>query len=336
MLCGAMSADVVHPERTITVAVATCGRPRQLARCLGALAEGTRRPDELIVVDQAPCGEARQAVEQCGIAAARYLEQARRGVSASRNLALAVSSGTVLAVTDDDCVPDAEWLSALACALDRDPAADAVTGPILALGPRPPGTHAVALRAVSVAADHQAPILPWAVGSGGNFAAPRAVLIREGGWDERLGPGSPGQAAEDSELLYRILRGGGIVRSDPAVVVRHEWQTWDRRLQTRWSYGYGISALCGLWLHDGDRFTLTMLGSYADTHLRQLAVALVRLDLARIREHTLALASVGPGFMYGLRAARGRDRARSSMPATSSSEVIAGQREATKDKRPNL
>jgi GT2 family glycosyltransferase len=299
-----MATSIARPERTITVAVAACGRHATLARCLEALASAARLPDELIVVDQAPSAKARATVEQCGVAGARYLEQGRLGLSASRNLALAAASGEVLAVTDDDCVPDPGWIAAVAHAFARNPVPDAVTGPILALGSRPPGAHAVALRAAFAPVDHRGRMPPWAAGSGANFGASREALLRHGGWDERLGAGSPGRAGEDAELLYRILRDGGVVRYEPAAVVRHEWQSWDRRLQTRWSYGYGIGALCGLWLREGDRFPLRMAARYLNDHARQLAIALVRRDRRKTREHALALGGVAPGLRYGLRAAR--------------------------------
>src|ERR1700737_1710967 len=135
------------PGDQITVAVATCGRPASLARCLEALAKSTTRPRETIVVDQAPSPDSRQVVEQCGIEGALiYLEQPRLGTSAARNLALPPASGVVLATIDDDCAPDPGGVSALAAAFERDPRPVAVTGPVLALGPRPPGSHAISLR----------------------------------------------------------------------------------------------------------------------------------------------------------------------------------------------
>jgi GT2 family glycosyltransferase len=291
----------------ITVAVATCGRPESLARCLRALASGTTRPRETIVVDQAPSPDSRRVVEQCGIEGARYLEQPRLGVSASRNLALAAASGVVLAVIDDDCAPDPGWVTALAAAFERDPTPTAVTGPILPLGAQPPGTHAISLRTATRPADHRGRMLPWIVGSGGNFAAWREVLAHHAGWDERLGPGSPGQAAEDAELLYRILRDGGMVRYEPAAVVRHEWQTWARRLATRSSYGHGIGALCGVWLRRGDSFAARMLAAYAKDHLRALAGAAGRRNGGATTEHGRALAGLLPGLLYGLRL-RGGER----------------------------
>jgi GT2 family glycosyltransferase len=286
----------------ITVAVATCGRPASLARCLEALAAGSMRPAELIVVDQSPCVQARRAVERCGIRQARYVEQPRLGLSASRNLALAAASGAVLAVTDDDCAPDRGWLGGLAAGLERTPPPTAVTGSVVPLGPRPPGGYAVSVRAVGAAVDHRGRMLPWLAGTGGNFAARREILRHFGGWDERLGAGSPGLAAEDSELLYRILRAGGVVRHEPEAVVRHEWQSWDRRLATRSSYAHGIGALCGLWLRRGDRFAVRMLAAYASDHARALAGGAARRDRVTVDEHGRALAGLVPGLLYGLRA----------------------------------
>jgi GT2 family glycosyltransferase len=284
----------------ITVAVATCGRPASLARCLEALAKGTTQPRETIVVDQAPSPVTRQIVQQCGMAGARYLEQPRLGLSAARNLALAVASGDVLATTDDDCAPDPGWVAALAAAFERDAKPSAVTGPVLPLGEQPAGTHAISLRTATVAVDYRGRVPPWVAGSGNNFAARRDVLTRHGGWDERLGTGSPGQAAEDAEILYRILRGGEIVRYEPAAVVRHEWQTRARRLATRSSYAHGAAAMCGLWLRRGDIFAVRMLAAYAKDHLTAVAGAALRLDRGALVEHLRALAGLVPGLIYGL------------------------------------
>lgn len=288
----------------ITVGIATCGRPDALARCLAGLASGGGRPGEVLVVDQAPSEAARAAVEGSGLARARYLPQERRGLSASRNLALASASLPVLAVTDDDCVPDPGWVDALASALARAPAPAAVTGSILPLGEGAPGLYAISLRRSPTPVDHVGRVLPWAAGSGANFAASRELLQALGGWDERLGTGSPGKAAEDADLLRRLLRSGHVIRYEPAAVVRHEWQTRERRLSTRWSYGYGVGAMCGLWLRRGDLFAPRLIVAYLRLHVRPLASALVRRDPGRAREHALALAAVFPGVVHGLRAPR--------------------------------
>jgi GT2 family glycosyltransferase len=292
----------------ITVAVATCGRPDALARCLAALQEGSVLPGELLVVDQAPSAQARDAVAACARLSGRYVAQPRLGLSASRNLALAQATRPLLAVTDDDCAPAAGWVAAIAGAFARAPEPAAVTGPIAPLGPRPAGGHAVSLRASGTACDVRGRRIPWDVGSGANFAAPRSLLLEHGGWDERLGVGSPGQAAEDADLLYRILCAGGLVRYEPQAVIQHEWQTWERRLRTRSSYAHGVGALCGLRLRQRDVYALHMLAAFARLHARPLAAATVRRDRAGATEHAYALAGVVPGLLYGLRVGGAQQR----------------------------
>ena len=288
----------------IAVGLAACGRPDGIERCLRALEAQTEPPASVIVVDQDPSDEARAAASSCTLPDVSYLEQGRLGLSASRNLALRSTTAEVLAVTDDDCVPDPSWVAAVSRALERAPRPQAVTGPILPLGEQPPGTFAISLRESDVAVDHSGRMQPWGVGSGANFAAPVDVLARSGGWDERLGVGSPGRAAEDAELLYRLLLEGAVVRYEADALVRHEWQKRSRRLDTRYSYGYGVGALCGLRLARRDAYAATLLGGYARLHVRPLLGGVRRRDRGRIAEHGRALASLGPGLLYGLRASR--------------------------------
>lgn len=284
----------------VTVAVTTCGRPEALARCLEGVASGTARPGEVIVVDQAP-SEGSRATAAGAALAVRHLEQPRLGLSAARNLALASATGAILALTDDDCVPDAGWLEALTGALGRDPAPTAVTGPILPLGPQAEGMYFVSGRSSLRAEDFRGRVLPWHVGSGGNFAVPVALLRAFGGWDVRLGTGTPGQAGEDAELFNRMLRAGMTLRYEPGAVVRHEWQTRERRLATRRSYGFGVAAVCGMSLRRGDTFALQMLASYVRTHARELAHGARSHDPGAVNEHRRALMSLPAGLLYGLR-----------------------------------
>src|SRR3954469_14566651 len=152
----------------LSVAIATCGRPEALRTCLAAIAGQSHAPDELIIVDQDPLTETRDVVAQSGLPIT-YLEQARRGLSASRNLALSTATGDVLAVTDDDCFPDARWVESLIDGFSSEPAPDAVTGPVLP----PPGDPPKDMCPLSLRPSRDTKLfstraIPWRVGSGAN------------------------------------------------------------------------------------------------------------------------------------------------------------------------
>ena len=74
-------------------------------------------------------------------------------------------------------------------------------------------------------------------------------------------------------------------------------------MATRWSYGYGVGAMCGLWLARRESFALRMLAGYARLHVRPLGVAIVRRDRDGMVQHWRALASLVPGVGHGLRRA---------------------------------
>ena len=293
-----MVQDVSRPE--LTVAVTTCGRPAALRRCLACLARSTSRPKEVIVVDQAPTEESRAVTAEFG--GIRHLEQSRLGLSAGRNLALEEAASHLLAVTDDDCLPDERWVEALEAALQDDPFPAAVTGPILPpLGPQPAGMHELSIRRSAERHDFRGRVVPWRAGSGANLAAPVELLRSIGGWDQRLGTGTRGRAAEDAELLYRILAAGLTVRYEPRAVVRHEWQSRQRRLATDWSYGFGVGAMCGIVLRRGDLFALRMLASWLRLHLAPIPRGALTGETAVVVEHGRALLSVPAGLLYGVR-----------------------------------
>jgi len=249
---------------TITVAIAACGRPAELQRAVRAIACGVRQPDEVIVVDQAPSAAARAALDVLGPVPHRYVEQERLGLSALRNLALQLASGAVVAMTDDDCVADESWVDVVHASFSDPESADTLTGSVLPLGDAAPGAYMVSARSHPAPYVHTRRVPPWHIGSGGNFAGRRRVLEAVGGWDVRLGAGSPGRSAEVIELLDRILRYGYAIRYEPAAIVRHQLQDRQRRLSTRWTYGFGIGAFLALRAKRADRLAVAALTIYVE------------------------------------------------------------------------
>lgn len=206
----------------------------------------------------------------------------------------------VVAVTDDDCVPSRGWLASLMRTLAAADAA-AVTGSILPLGPDAPGRYPISSRLGREVRCFSGRALPWAVGSGANFAFRQEWIERIGGYDERLGTGSPGAAGEDADVIYRLLRAGGWIHYEPQAVVYHERRPRAGRRATRGSYGFGIGACCGIWLRSGDPYALLFLGRWLLSRARRGLTGALRLRHEQVSEELLVFAGTFRGFAYGIR-----------------------------------
>ena len=230
----------------ISVVVVTLGENALLERCVRAVSSGALRPRDLIVVDQGPPGlerSLREWLSGSGVELA-HLEAPRMGVSRARNLGAEVAAGDHIAFTDDDCVPDREWLAALADAVEATPA-DGASGRVLPLEDDRPGRIGVSSRTDMRARSFRGggDTLPWEVGTGGNLLVRRTVFERAGGFDEEFGPGARFRAAEDVQLLERLLSAGATLAYTPRAVVHHERKTRSDRLRRRLPYGFGLGAL---------------------------------------------------------------------------------------------
>jgi len=130
----------------MTVAISTMERPSALARCIGALLDGDTLPAELVIIDQSTDDATERIIGQVASSSAVhivYVRQPRLGLAASRNAAIAASTRPIVTFTDDDCVPDSDWLTAISSTFETDQNADVVTGRILPLGPEQPGLYRI-------------------------------------------------------------------------------------------------------------------------------------------------------------------------------------------------
>ena len=287
----------------VTVAIATMGRPDALARCMHAVLGGHTRPAEIVVVDQSEDDSTERMVRdtEWSDVPVTYLRQPRLGLAASRNGAIGISTAPIVAFTDDDCVPDCAWLTTVVAVFETDANVDAVTGRILPLGPDVAGWHAVSSRGSGIAMRFHGRSLPWAVGSGGNLAVKRGWLDRIGGFNERLGAGAHGLAAEDMDVLYRLLRAGAVVQYEPASVVLHERKDDAGWLATRRSYGFGMGAFCGMWLREQELYAGWMLARWCADRAVGLAKACVKRRWQRAAGELVMLRCAASGMVSGSR-----------------------------------
>jgi GT2 family glycosyltransferase len=172
------------------------------------------------------------------------------GLSRARNAGLHAAIGDVVAFIDDDAIPHRDWLSRLAEPF-RDPEVGAVAGEIVPSTTNPdPGAYRIAERRSLRRTDSA-----WfevasfgGVGNGGNMAFRRSALVRVGGFDERLGLGSPVPGFEDHDAFARIVEAGHAAVSDPQVIVSHDARGRDSQQRATAQYASAFPYLVFLFV----------------------------------------------------------------------------------------
>lgn len=166
---------------------------------------------ELIIVGQGSDVTVRHITETAAMEDPRihYVHIPCRGVSRARNAAIAHSTGDIIAITDDDCVPTPDWLEAIAHSFWEHGSLGAVGGSVVAPPPERKGpavcpicTLTTERLYVPAGPIRQAPP-DWDLISA-NFAMRRQVFERVGPFDEYLGPGTDFPAADDVDYRIRM------------------------------------------------------------------------------------------------------------------------------------
>ena len=196
----------------VSVVVPTYRRPHLLDRCLTALCTQDLGVDqyEIVVADDGDDARtrrlvARRAHDTGGRPAIRYVAVTERhGPAAARNAGWNAARAEIIAFTDDDCVPSADWLRSGLAALT--PRTAAVWGRIVVPLPPEPTDY-----------ERDAAGLQSAGFVSANCLCRRFALVDIGGLDENF----TAAWREDSDLYFTLLEGGYNVAAAPQAVVVH-------------------------------------------------------------------------------------------------------------------
>lgn len=205
------------------------------------------------------------------------------GLSHARNRGLAAATAPVVAFVDDDELVDPGWVGVLLAELGS---AAAVFGPVQPLDDRGPPYCRLEPGVPRTFAGRSVP--PWVVGTGGNMAFDRVTLLDVGGFDVRLGAGTEGCSAEESDVIVRLLRRGAEIRWLPELGVYHPTKDEHEHLASRFPYGFGMGRVVRKHraLGIGARYLVAAIQSYGvgvkthDPRRRREALATLRGFLA--------------------------------------------------------
>ncbi|GAA1158795.1 mycofactocin system glycosyltransferase [Kitasatospora gansuensis] len=225
-------AGIAHPvhrsarltAQDVTLVVPVRDQPDGLAGLAAAVADTAK----LLLVDDG---------SKLPIPGAAVRHEHSRGPAAARNSGWRKAGTELVAFLDADVTPEPGWLEPLLRHFE-DP-------DVVAVAPRVRSTPGR-----SLLARYEQTRSPLDLGPVGGVVRPgsrvsylpsaalvlRTSALRElGGFDERM------RFGEDVDLIWRLAAGTGLVRYEPAAVVRHEprpdWRAWAKQ-----RFGYGTSA----------------------------------------------------------------------------------------------
>ncbi|MFN2544489.1 MAG: glycosyltransferase family 2 protein [Actinomycetota bacterium] len=197
----------------ISVVVPTKDRPQEIRGLLHALAAQTLPVDrfEVVVVEDGSAAGNELVVDELERTLPFPLRVVHRdtasGPAAARNAGWRTASSSLIAFTDDDCLPDPGWLAGLIAA----------------------GTDGAVVQGKTLPDPEQAMSRGWlrytirvgrpsSRGETCNMAYPRDLLERLGGFDEAF----PSPLGEDTDLVFRANDLGVPTTFAPGAIVYHE------------------------------------------------------------------------------------------------------------------
>jgi GT2 family glycosyltransferase len=249
----------------ISVIICTRNRPDTVGQAIESVAECDYPDYDMHIMDQSTDTLTRDIVQDL---AARFESKLKinyhhldkAGLSRAYNTGIRVSTGELIACTDDDVIVPRNWLTEIDRAFAADPQAALLYGQVLI----PESLRGVEQNGVIV------PNLPIerrqrlikgqgfkVFGMGANMAMRRSLLEHIGGFDEALGGGGPLRSSQDFDFAYRVYQAGFAVLLEPEVKVDH----YGTRTQEQWpgtmkAYGIGDGAFYSKHIRCGDPLAL--------------------------------------------------------------------------------
>ncbi len=219
----------------ISVVIPTFNRPVQLATCLRGLARQTfpTRDLRIVVVDDGGGVDLSEALAETGEVSAILVRQENRGPAAARNTGVRAAATPLIAFTDDDCVPDPQWIRRLVDRLGEGRGL-LVGGKVfngLYLNRYANASQVLLERVYSYSNERD----QCSFFTSNNMALARSDFLQTGGFDERF------RTSEDRELCDRWLALGRTMEYETEALVEHRHEIGLIGFLKQ-HYGYGRGA----------------------------------------------------------------------------------------------
>jgi glycosyltransferase involved in cell wall biosynthesis len=218
-----VTRGLIAPAYLISVIVCTYNRAAKLPQCLDSIMKAAQMFEgdcEVLCIDNNSTDGTRTVLAKMASQPSTpltYLFEREQGASKARNTGIRHARGKFIAITDDDCIVDQNWLRAMIDDFETDPTLALLGGRVELSDPNDLPMSVRTLRERrEVTLTDVLTLIP-----GCNIAVRRSVLDDVGLFDVNLGPGTAVGVAEDLDLIFRVYAAGYRIVYNPNALVLH-------------------------------------------------------------------------------------------------------------------
>ena len=288
-------------KATISAVVCTRNRGDRIKATIESILANEHSNFELLIVDQSTNDLTETAVKpflsDCRL---RYMRSDTIGLGLARQIGITQVNSEIVAYTDDDCIVPTNWLSVIQKVFEANPRV-AVT--FCNVFPTP---HNSNVGFIPTYERHNDKLVRnmWdkcsARGMGAGLAVRRETILKLGGFDVHLGPGTLFSACEDGDIAVRALLKGWWVYETAQVAVLHDgFRTWQegKELNRRNWIGVGAAYAKPIKCHHWNAMLIVAYEAFVIAFLKPLS----RLFLFKKPQSIRSFYYFWKGFMLGLK-----------------------------------
>ena len=281
----------------VSAVICTRNRPDKIGNAVETVLANTYPDFDLTIIDQSTNDETEAIVRRIGErdSRVRYKRMSTSGLSRAYNLAIASTTGPIIAFTDDDCLVPSDWIEKIVTAFEEQRDGELMYGQVVPAYPDDGGGELTPLLRIDRPERLDRANGFRVFGMGANFAARRSLFERAGTFDEVLGGGGPLKSSQDFDLAYRAYRRDAPILLRPEVIVRHdgrrEREDWPALLR---AYGFGDGAFYSKHVRCGDPYAAWLV-------VKNCCATTAKIASRWIRGRHAAEVDYLSGFIQGVR-----------------------------------
>lgn len=255
----------------ISIIIITKNRSKKLLSTIKSILRNHfTKTFEIIVIDQS------HRSQKIFIKNVIYRRVKFTGKSKGINYALKLARGKIIALTDDDCIPENNWLNTIYTTFKKRSTC-VVFGDVLPYSTKNnsgkfcPSTISLAKLEIIKKPEYHC----LRIGYGNNLAFRKKIFSNCLKFNEGLGPGSCAYAAEDADFALKLLiQGYNIIHKPEMIVYHNRWLSLPEFKKLNLYYTCGEMACYGYYLLKGYKFAkiITLNNFKNDYHSLRKAI----------------------------------------------------------------